>query len=157
MINKNGIWFLTLFSLILVLSIYYITMPSEVLKEDVNNDVSIVVESSDELLALRVDADNELEKEMKELQTILSDVNITADEKNEAFEKLKNLNIVRGEEEQLEKMIKNEHDLSSFVKVRGNDINVVVKADGNSTLANKIMRTIQSNYSNKMYITIKFR
>lgn len=157
MINKNGIWFLTLFSLILVLSIYYITMPSEVLKEDVNNDASIVVESSDELLALRVDADNELEKEMKELQTILSDVNITANEKNEAFEKLKNLNIVRGEEEQLEKMIKNEHDLSSFVKVRGNDINVVVKADGNSTLANKIMRTIQSNYSNKMYITIKFR
>ena len=31
MINKRSIWFLTLFSLILVLSVYYITMPSELL------------------------------------------------------------------------------------------------------------------------------
>ena len=31
MINKKRLWFLTLFSLILVLSIYYITMPSELL------------------------------------------------------------------------------------------------------------------------------
>ena len=49
MINKKSIWFLTLFSLILVLSVYYITMPNDLLiasnnaesKEDVdtkNND-----------------------------------------------------------------------------------------------------------------------
>ena len=31
MINKKSLWFLTLFSLILVLSVYYITMPSEML------------------------------------------------------------------------------------------------------------------------------
>ena len=31
MINKQGIWFLTLTSLALVLSVYYITMPSELL------------------------------------------------------------------------------------------------------------------------------
>ena len=29
MINKQSLWFLTLFSLILVLSVYYITMPDE--------------------------------------------------------------------------------------------------------------------------------
>ena len=31
MINKKNLWFLTLFSLVLVLSVYYITMPSELL------------------------------------------------------------------------------------------------------------------------------
>ena len=31
MINKRSLWFLTLFSLILVLSVYYVTMPSELL------------------------------------------------------------------------------------------------------------------------------
>ena len=31
MINKKGIWFITLFTLILVLSVYYVTMPSELL------------------------------------------------------------------------------------------------------------------------------
>ena len=32
MINKQNLWFLTLFSLILVLSVYYITMPNDLLK-----------------------------------------------------------------------------------------------------------------------------
>ena len=31
MINKQNLWFLTLFSLILVLSVYYVTMPNELL------------------------------------------------------------------------------------------------------------------------------
>ena len=31
MINKEHLWFLTLFSLVLVLSIYYVTMPSDML------------------------------------------------------------------------------------------------------------------------------
>ena len=34
MVNKQGLWFLTLFSLILVLSVYYITMPNEVFKSE---------------------------------------------------------------------------------------------------------------------------
>ena len=37
MINKKSIWFLTLFSLILVLSVYYITMPNELLLTNNNN------------------------------------------------------------------------------------------------------------------------
>ena len=31
MMNKKNLWFLTLFSLVLVLSIYYVTMPSDLL------------------------------------------------------------------------------------------------------------------------------
>ena len=70
MINKKSLWFLTLFSLILVLSVYYITMPSELLvtknksgKEvaEVNktNDkkASVEIEESEILTALRVEAD----------------------------------------------------------------------------------------------------
>ena len=34
MINKQNLWFLTLFSLILVLSVYYITMPNDLLTKD---------------------------------------------------------------------------------------------------------------------------
>ena len=30
MINKKSIWFMTLFSLIIVLSVYYITIPKEI-------------------------------------------------------------------------------------------------------------------------------
>ena len=37
MINKKNMWFLTLFSLILVLSVYYITMPKELLLTGLND------------------------------------------------------------------------------------------------------------------------
>ena len=57
MINKQNLWFLTLFSLILVLSIYYLTMPDEVLKtvktQDNNTKETVNIEESDALTALR--------------------------------------------------------------------------------------------------------
>ena len=72
MINKKSLWFLTLFSLILVLSIYYITMPSELLltsgtnitpNEDENiSEPTINIEESDLLVALRVESDEEMAK-----------------------------------------------------------------------------------------------
>ena len=36
MINKKNLWFLTLFSLVLVLSIYYVTMPNEVFDKELS-------------------------------------------------------------------------------------------------------------------------
>ena len=71
MINKKSIWFLTLFSLILVLSVYYVTMPSELLLSN-NSDYMSKVENEDKtevespvvdiqesslLVALRVEAE----------------------------------------------------------------------------------------------------
>ena len=76
MINKQNLWFLTLFSLILVLSIYYLTMPDEVLKtvktQDNNTKETVNIEESDALTALRVEADEETLKEMNNLQEVLS-------------------------------------------------------------------------------------
>ena len=38
MLNKQNLWFITLFSLILILGIYYVTIPNDVL-EKVNKKV----------------------------------------------------------------------------------------------------------------------
>lgn len=162
MINKKGLWFLTLFSLIIVLSVYYITMPDELLLNNKENhsdtQKKAEVKESDILVALRVESDNEMLEEMDTLRKVLTDLSVGVDEKNKAFEKLKGLNIIKGEEEQLEKQIKTNYNIDSFVKVKGNEIKVVVNNKDNSvTLANNIMRTVQTNYSNKMYITVKFQ
>ena len=47
MINKQKLWFLTLFSLILVLSVYYITMPSELLTTAKTSDKNAVTEKTE--------------------------------------------------------------------------------------------------------------
>ena len=168
MINKKSLWFLTLFSLILVLSIYYITMPSELLlttgtniSKENNNDTSeptVNIEESDLLVALRVESDEEMSKEIEELQTVLNNTKSSADEKNIAYEKIKEINSNRSQEEKLEAQIKDTHNLDSFIKINSSNISVIVNSKDHSTkLANNIMRTIQSNYEESKYISVKFQ
>jgi len=164
MINKKKLWFLTLFSLILVLSIYYVTMPEELLLTNAevttteNDEVSVEVEESDILVALRVEADKQLMEEMEDLQIILTDVNSSVDEKNKAFDELKELNNKRGIEEKLEEKIITNLSLKAFVKIDDNQVRVVIKSDKHdSELANKIMRLVQEDFDNKMTISVKFQ
>ncbi len=166
MINKRSLWFLTLFSLILVLSIYYITMPSELLlttgkteeKENTNTNPTVSVEESDILVALRVESDDEMLKQIEDLNLILTNTESSVDQKNEAYEKIKELNDNRSLEEKLEAQIKETHKLDSFIKIKNNQIQVTINSsDSSEELANKIMRTIQSNFDESKYITVKFQ
>lgn len=162
MINKQSLWFLTLLTLVLVLGVYYVTMPSELLKsknvlESVSKEIEVNVTESDRLVALRVERDEKLEATMKELQTVLTSATSTAEEKNSAFEELKLLNLTKGKEEELENKLLDEFKIKSFVEVNGDQIKVVVNSsEHNATLANNIMRSLQSEYDKKMYITVKF-
>ena len=179
MINKQNLWFITLFSLILVLSVYYITMPNELLlnsnsnsylKNDGNKEDSSkeenntketktnaeVVESSI-LEALRVNKEEERSSKKAELQKELTDNEKTTDEKNEAYEKLKELNTISGKEEKLESKLKDELKLESFIEIDGNKVIVTIdKKDHNVELASKIMKTIEKEFTDKVYISVKF-
>lgn len=170
MINKKNLWFLTLFSLILVLSVYYITMPSELLlnngylnetpvsKIDDDDNLQVSIEESEILVALRVEADEQMLNEIEELKSVLTDVDSTIEEKNNAFEQMKALNMSKSEEEKLEQIIKEKYSLEAFIKKDGDQIRVIVASnDHDTTLANNIMRTIQENYTDKMYISVKFQ
>ena len=165
MINKEHMWFLTLFSLILVLSVYYITMPNDLLlsdqlsgNEEKSDKVNLEVEESDVLVALRLDLEDEREQEKKELQTILTNSEATIDEKNEAYEKISYLNSVYGEEDKLEKKVKECCDIDSFIEVNNNEINVVGVSNNHSVhLANNIMRAIQEEYQEKVNVTVNFK
>lgn len=172
MINKRSIWFLTLFSLIIVLSVYYVTMPSELLlnangnyyTEEVSGEEkeettpTSKVEESSILVALRVEADEQMSAEIDELRKIILDGNTTIEEKNNAYDKMKDLNIKKGEEEKIEKQILDTYQLKSFVKINNNQVRVVVEGTShNVELANNIMRTVQENFENGMYISVKFQ
>lgn len=168
MINKKNLWFLTLFSLILVLSVYYITMPSELLLTSNSNYIdtnkkeetepTVVVEESELITALRVSADEELMEELDALKEVLTNTESSVEEKNTAFEKMKILNINKGEETKLEKKLLDEMQLKTFIKIDGDQIKVVVDSkEHDTTVANNIMRSIQSSFDKKMYITVQFK
>lgn len=161
MINKQSIWFLTLFGLVLVLGVYYITMPSDIVQSmnniPVTDNSTITVSENDVLAALRVEHDEETLNAMQELEETLTSENATAEEKNSAFEELKILNLAKGKEKSLEEKIQKEFNVKSFVKIDSDQIYVTINSKEHSyNLANNIMRSIQKEYENKVYVTVKF-
>ena len=128
-------------------------------EEDSTVDSSnVTVEESDILSAMRVEADETLLEQLDSLKLIMMDKDATVEEKNQAFDKMKELNINKAEEKELEKKIEETYKLKTFIKRDGDKIKVVVNSDKHDTqLANNIMRSIQENYENKMYITVQFK
>ena len=99
MINKQGLWFLTLFSLILVLSIYYITMPDQMFltnngnvtgTDDENNSleddapVSSTIDESSYLSVLKVELESTRDEQKAALEEIINSKDSTKEEKNNA-------------------------------------------------------------------------
>lgn len=162
MISKQNLWFLTLFSLILVLSVYYITIPNDLLlevsEEEIQSTSVEEVTQLSSLVAMRVSLEEERQEEMDVLQEQLTNSEISSTEKNNVYEKLKYLNELQGQEETLEKKIKNDLKLDCFVKIKDNNVSCVcVAKEHDTSIANNIMRLIQKEFKNKMYITVKFQ
>jgi len=166
MINKQGIWFLTLTSLALVLSVYYITMPNELLITNNSNIIDketdkvdkVSITSSDIIASMRVELDEERNILLNELQGKLSNNELSVDEKNEIYEDLRYISLISSKESELEKKIKNEFQLDSFVKIKDDSISVVIKSNNHDkSLVVNIMKSIQEEFEKKMYISISFK
>lgn len=164
MINKKNIWFLTLFSLILALSVYYVTMPSELLLDVYNNngetkkDIDVInIEETDIISVYRLEQETKINEELDVLKLILLDNEASIDKKNEAYNKMQNLQKIKGLENLIEDQIDQELKLKAFVKIQDNTINVIVRNDKHDvSLANKIMNLVQKNFEEKKYISVKF-
>ena len=161
MINKKNLWFLTLFSLVLVLSVYYVTMPKELLLTNNDNIVSnsdVTIEEANIIETLRSEDSVNTLTEINKLKATISDDTATTDDKNKAFDALKLLNQISSKEELLEEKVKVTLGLDSFIKIDGDQIRVVINSnEHNPNLANQIMRTIQENFDTKQYISVQFK
>ena len=130
MINKQNIWFTFLFSVILVLSIFYLNMGNDdisdlVLEKD-TNDTTLVVNESTELVALRIKDDEETLETINELQNILLNEEMDFQAKNDAYQELINISTNKSKEEKIEKIILEEFDYEALVKIEGNTVNVII-------------------------------
>lgn len=162
MINKQNLWFITLFSLILILGIYYISIDDEVTSvlktEEISNNKEVIeITESDILVALEVENDEEKQALMEEYQDILLSSESTLEEKNVAYEKMQQLSNSSQEETKIKSLIKEKFSLNAFVKIKENTISIVIASkDHNNEKANTIMRSVQQLFDEEKYITIKY-
>lgn len=169
MMNRKNLWFLTLFSLVLVLSIYYITMPNDLLAASTSGKSSIskanVTDTkakvskteSDAITALKVEDEAKTKDTLSELQKKITNKDSSTEDKNKAYEEIKNINNNSGIEENIEKKINSQYNCEAFAKIDNGNVKVVVdKCENSKTLANNIMRLVQEQFDDKMYISVKF-
>ena len=161
MINKQSIWFTFLFSVILVVSLFYISMDDskfdELIIDTDTNDTILVVNESTELFALRVKSDEEMLETINNLQDILFDQTSDVNAKNDAYDQLLNINNNKSIEANLEKIIKNEFKLDSFIKLSGNNVSVFIDSNEHDyKLANDIISRLTKEFKVDKYITVKF-
>jgi len=158
--NKQNLWFLTLFSLILILGVYYITLPSEIFKnsnsKEVSSNVDINISDNNKLVALRVERDERVSEVMSQLQDKIVSAK-SSEEKNSAFEELKVLNLAKGKETYLEDKLQNNLKIESLVEINNDNIIVTIASnEHNVKIANDIMRSVQEEFEDRKNITIKF-
>ena len=179
MINKQGLWFLTLTSLILVLSVYYITMPNELLisnngnyvqnesnnkvKETINETkddktVNVSINEASTIETMQAIKEDERLTLTNELNDKLVNKTLTVEEKNLVYEELKYIAKIEGIEEIIKEKIKNEYGYNSFVKIDDDVVEIVVESEKHdSNLAVKIMKSAQEEFETQMYISVSFR
>ena len=162
MINKQSLWFITLFSLIIILGIYYVSMPNDSLTvfsgNTADSSSSIEVTESDIIIAMKVEEEEKILSKMDEAQKTLLDETATVDDKNEAYKTLQLLNFQKGKTLEIERIIKNEFNFESCVKIEGNKINITISSKNDDIkTANNVITRIQQLYDNQMYITVKFQ
>lgn len=163
MLNKKNMWFLTLFAIIVVMTIYYVVDPkidqNAFVSKEVSTpqELSITTNESDAITAMKIDRDSTLEKEVNAIKEILTDELKTTEEKSDAYEALKSLNLNKGKEEKLEKLIKETYNYDNFIKIDGIKVKAVIDTKDHSyDLATNIINTIENEFTDKVYVSVTF-
>lgn len=164
MINKQKLWFLTLFSIILVLSTYYIALPEEKLttllesNNTKSNETKIETNELDALTSIKIENEETVLNELLALDKIITASTTTSEEKSDAYDKIKTINNTKSKENYLENIIQKQYNIKSFIKIEDDQIKIIISSKNNNIKdANNIIRTIQKEFNEKKYITVKYQ
>lgn len=164
MLKKQTVWLLTMLSLMIVLSVYYLNAPTEgdlayvdnnkseeealttkslenfseeeVSSEETEETAEENVETSSQsqgehFTAVRMELTNQRSMEKERLDTILSSNDTTSSEKNEAYEAMKNIELVESKESIVEETLKSIQGYNEVLvrNVSEEDVVVTVQTD----------------------------
>lgn len=166
LLKKQTVWLMTMFSLIAVLSIYYLTTPESKMatslpKTDNNVDKESVVteeSASDPVFSeLRLQVTEARSKEKERLQDVVATTEISEADKNKAYTEMQAITDQAATEGVLETLIKSEGYSDALVRVDNKGVNVTVKADEHSaTEANNIIQMVIKELDEYKPVTVEF-
>ncbi|MCJ7839353.1 SpoIIIAH-like family protein [Lederbergia sp. NSJ-179] len=173
LLKKQTVWLLTMLSLVVVLSVYYVLQEppandlatsgeegtEDASKQTNGKDLEIMTKSAgDEVYeAMRMDlADKRSEMKMDLTNKVAAD-DLTAEEKNKLYDEMEKIDELAVKEQTIEKSVKGLGYSDALVTIEDNEINIRVKAEENTAAdAVQILKTIKDEISTSYIPNIEF-
>lgn len=168
-VKKKTVWFLTLFSLIAVVSVYYVVEGNRtadilsVFTDNTLDETSIlgmdeqqtVNSESDLFQGLRLEVSNQRSQLREQLTQKVASEQYTAEEKNAAFNEMEALIKQESAEAMLEMLIKAIGYSDVLVRMENDNVTVSVMADEMSKQqANEIVYIVRSEIDHSVEVTV---
>lgn len=175
--KKQTVWLLTMLSLVVVLSVYYVTTPDnqksnmvnspveQMMKEQGANEKEMAAKGNEEtvkssgderFVQLRLDMEDNRNEAKEQLQEVMTSANTSAEEKSKAMDRLQEINDLAAKEALLETLIKSEGYKDALVRAEGTEVRITVKSDKHSAKeANKIIQLVKGEIGAKQ-VAVKF-
>ena len=160
--NKKVIAFLSLFSLVLILSIYYVISPfgenNNLIGNNTNVNVNINTENDEYFASLEVAKEEDYDSYIKEMNAIIASSEYSNEMKKEAIENIEKRKTQRELEKKTCEELKNLGYNKLFLEVAKEDIFVIIKYNEfTNEDAAKIMSTIYNNFGTNYKIEIALK
>lgn len=148
--NKQAFTFLTLFSLILVLSIYYIMLPPTSQNEVVQNDISTIEQLQ-----------NQLDKKRKDIITknneIIAKESSTSESINEALETISETKNVTEKEKSIVTQLGELGYQESYVEIDNQTVKItILKKDATQSDASNVIKEVLNLIGDSYQVEVKF-
>ena len=156
--NKQLVAFLSMLSLVLVLSVYYVMLPFENVPTTNSKNVSSIITTTDDayFASLAAEQDNNYNLLFEENYKILCESTYTQEEKVEALETISQLETKRHKESEIRDLILGNGHPSCFIEIKDDSIYVFVKSTTKTkTEIVNIMGLVDTIIPSK-YVYVKF-
>ncbi|QDP40568.1 SpoIIIAH-like family protein [Radiobacillus deserti] len=181
MLKKQTIWLLTMLSLMIVLSVYYMSSPSgdqlTLLTDNDNGETAIADPSSDEasgekgtgdttgtemtdselFTSIRMEITEQRSEKRAQLEEVVASSSSTTEEKNKAMEEMDQLEAMEAKEKILEESIMAENGYEDvLVRSEDGEVFVQVRAEEMSkTEANNIIKMVEDEFG-RVPVEVKY-
>ena len=149
--NKQAITFLSLFTLILVLSVYYLVVPP------IDQQTNVQTKQLSKIEVLQNQLNENHENTLAENNDVIASDKTSKKQIQEALTSIEKTNSDIETENTICKLLKEKGYKECFVELDDTHLKVVIKLkEATSKDANRVIKCIQGKYNNKFDIEVKF-
>ncbi|TKC19857.1 SpoIIIAH-like family protein [Robertmurraya kyonggiensis] len=177
LLKKQTVWLLTMLSLVVVLSVYYMTSPDQQKNElatqeqekatnsgqeevttETEGEVLSSVASDEVFEGLRLQLDEERSKMKEDLRDIMASTDLPADQRSKAYDQIEELDQVAQKEAVLETLIIAMGYDDALVRADGEKVRITVKSnEPSASAANDIIQVVKDELGQMQAVAVEFQ